>query len=418
MSEEKMNDMDNTLANCGDKISDVQKPHCDMSVGGENHSHDGDCNYHYSVKNSHYSVIHTHGEYVHTHKGEEHTHGEITHTHDTHCEVVHTHDIHYDGAHTHETHNKEESCNHTHCENGNRVDEIAHDGYTHTHDGYTHSHDGHTHPTDLDRNHKHANISEIHSCRQNELERCTEKAVVCDDENTKRCREEYEKDKTDKYALIALGVALQRQLRYNEASAYYDRAAELYPNDYTARRKKAFCHMAMLDTAVAREEFLWCEQRTDDMLDIKYRLACLAYYDGKYVEAKRLFCECYPLCAYRDEMYIAVLYWELLCDVRLKINFKDTLKKYHADIKAGHHTGYLATVKLFLTGDDSGLLGMIGEDELNEAIYLFGRGCYLESIGDREGAKASYAHALSHDLYFSSFAYLGLYSDKLHGIIE
>lgn len=418
MIEERTKDKDNTLANCGEKVADTQNSHYYMSACSEIQSHDNDCHYHDSVKNLNYSVIHTHGGYVHTHEGEEHTHGEIIHAHATHCEVAHSHETHCEDTHTHETHSKEECSNEIRCENENKADEIAHEGYTHTHDGYTHSHDGHTHPAELDRNHKHANISEIHSRRQNELERSAETSVVCDDENTKHCREEYEKDKTDKGALIALGEALQRQLRYNEASVYYDKAVELYPNDYTARRKKAFCHMAILDTVVARKEFLWCEQRTDDMLDIKYRLACLAYYDRKYVEAKRLFCECYPLCAYRDEMYIAVLYWELLCDIRLKIDFKDTLKKYHADIKAGHHTGYLATVKLFLTGDDSGLLEMIGDDELNEAIYLFGRGCYLESIGDKEGAKASYSHALSHDLYFSSFAYLGLYSDKRHGIIE
>lgn len=346
---------------------------------------------HDSVKNQHDSVMHTHGGYVHTHGGVEHSHGDITHTHDTHCEEKHTH-------------------------TEKKMD--AHDGYTHTHDGYTHSHDGHTHPTELDRNHHHANISEIHSCRQNELEQTTQQIAVLDDENTKACREEYQKDKANKDKIIALGMALQKQLRYKEASEYYDKAVELYKDDYIAHRKKAFCHMAMLDTVVAKHEFLWCEQRTDDMLDIKYRLACIAYYDGEYHEAKKLFDECYPLCVCRDEMYIAVLYWELLCDVRLKIDVKTTLKKYHDGIKAGHHTGYLATVKLFLSGDDEGLLDMIGEDELNEAIYLFGRGCYLESINDNEGAKATYRQALKHDLYFSSFAYLGLYSDKRHGIIE
>ncbi len=363
-----------------------EKQNANYTLGDEVDQHD-------SEKSLHYSVIHTHGGYVHTHGGEEHTHGNITHTHETHCEEKHSH-----------------------CEQN--ADKGAHNGYTHTHDGYTHSHDGHTHPTELDRNHKHANISEIHSCRQNELEISKDCAVVCDDDNTKICREGYERNKSDKDALISLGMALQKQLRYREASVYYDRAVYLYPDDYTSHRKKAFCHMAMLDTVVAREEFLWCEQRTDDMLDIKYRLACIAYYDGEYLKAKELFGECYPLCAYRDEMYIAVLYWEVLCDVRLKIDSKETLKKYHTDIKAGHHTGYLATVKLFLTGNEGGLLDMIGEDELNEAIYFFGRGCYFESIGDKEEAQASYAHALSHDLYFSSFAYLGLYSDKMRGIIE
>lgn len=278
--------------------------------------------------------------------------------------------------------------------------------YSHSHE---HVHDGkaHTHA------HTHTRISDIHSCLENEFYFSKDKSdIVADDAQSAECRRVYEKDRRDKDALIALGNALCHQMRYNDATEYFDRAVELYPNDYAAHRRRGFCRMAILDTDVAEQEFLWCITRTDDVLDIKYRLACCAYYKGEYGRALELFEECYPLCLDNGAMYVAVVYWDILCRVRLKLDVNAALARYNESVDAGHHIGYLAVIKLFLTGDAT-LCEELKQDELHLCIYYYGLSLFYEHKGEPQQAKEAFEKAKASDTYFSSFAYLGLYSEYL-----
>lgn len=274
--------------------------------------------------------------------------------------------------------------------------------YTHTH---THMHNGHTHT----HTHAHSLISAIHSNRQNEWDE-PKRNVVADDEQTALNRAEFEKSPTDKDAIMGLANSLCHQMRYNDAMEFFDLAVKLYPDDFSVHRRRGFCSMALLDIATAREEFEWCESRTDDLLDVRYRLGCCAYYEGEYGLAREYFLSCYELAKGNGPMHVAVVYWHILCCVRLGIDVKGALDLYDATLDAGHHVGYLATIETFA---DNAVkpLSVIGDDQLNSAIYYFGLSCYYAYVGDNEKARQTEQKALLYDAYFSSFAYIGLYCD-------
>lgn len=272
-----------------------------------------------------------------------------------------------------------------------------------------------TNGVNMCKNHNHGydrRISEIHSTLVREFGLSDNCAAVEDDFNTLSRRADYLKNPNDKNTLIALGDALSFQMRYNEALKYYRKAVELYPDDYCAHRKCAIRYMSVLNIDAARREFEWCDIRTDDKLDIKYRLALCAYYDGNYKEARKILIDCYPLAENNGEMYIAVLYWHLQCLVRLGMNISEALKYFYADLDGGHHIGYMQTVRLFLTDDIRAGDIIDRNDELNSSIYLYGLYAYHLRNGRLDEAFRTFDKMLGLDTYFSSFAYIGAYCEK------
>lgn len=308
--------------------------------------------------------------------------------------------------------------------------------------------------------HRHKLISDIHSDRERELDVNFKSAfasedfvkkegfiaegsayadAIADDENV---REKRAKLKDDKQSLLALGDALAYQMRYNEALVYYTRACELYPDDYESLRKRAGRLLSVLRVDEAEEAFNICLARTDDKLDIIYRLALCAYYRGDFSGAKEKFISCYELSGDNGEMYVAVLYWHIQCAVRLGEDVNGALKYYYDGLDFGHHIGYMRTVELFLketkhcanadlnskhnlnigtsdsicneaaSGTDCEIAGE-DDDELNIAIYKYGVYAYLLHKGCEYEARLALNDTLDHDTYFSSFAYLGAYSEKL-----
>lgn len=289
-------------------------------------------------------------------------------------------------------------------------------------------------------------ISDIHSDSVQELrfksalasdafgDRTYAASEIADDENV---REKRAKLKDDKESLLALGDALSYQMRYNEALVYYTRACELYPDDYVCLRKRAGRLLSVLRVDEAERAFNVCLTRADDKLDIIYRLALCAYYRGDFKSAKDKFISCYELSRDNGEMYIAVLYWHIQCLVRLEEDVNDAMKYYYDGLDPGHHIGYMRAVELFLLDDRNreinpglGLYavadmganagkGICNEvanevaDELNIAIYKYGVYAYLLHLGCEYEARLALDDTLNHDTYFSSFAYLGAYSEKL-----
>ena len=260
------------------------------------------------------------------------------------------------------------------------------------------------------KNHSHARlISDIHSTAERELF-CFDKSLsVADDENVRAKRAELVLG--DRQSLLALGDALAFQMRYNEALEYYEKARSAFPDDYDCHRRCGARYLSVLNIDAAEREVLWCLSRTDDKLDILYRLALCAYYKGDYAKARDGFFECYALCESNGEMYVAVLYWHIQCLVRLDEDINPALGRYTEELDGGHHVGYMRTVKLFLH-DGASNADTICEDELNLSIYRYGYYAYLLYKGQKQDAVRELEGVLGLNTYFSSFAYLGAFSEK------
>lgn len=264
----------------------------------------------------------------------------------------------------------------------------------------------HTHGHDL--------ISKIHSNKTNEFTFGIETYKfdrVPDDDDTAQARIALHSSPEGEAELIAMGDALAYQMRYNDALVYYERAKRLYPDSYLAHRKCAIRYMSVLDVSRAETELEWCLARCTDKLDVKYLLALCKFYSARYADAKNIFIDCYPLAEGNDEMYIALIYWHLLCSVRLDEDVADALLRYSDTLDCGHHIGYEKTVRLFAT--DGAECEPVIDDELNASIFHYGAHAYYLYKDDTVRAAAELDKAYVYDKYFSSFAYLGIYLDKL-----
>ncbi|MCI8733784.1 MAG: ATP-dependent sacrificial sulfur transferase LarE [Clostridia bacterium] len=263
---------------------------------------------------------------------------------------------------------------------------------------------------DMCKNHGHGRlISDIHSTAQREL--CRRPDIPVQDDGSVRSRRA-ELNEKDKDSLLALGDALAYQMRYNEALEYYGKARNAFPNDYECHRKCGARYLSVLDISSAQREFLWCLKRTDDELDIRYRLALCAYYSGDYDTALLRFEECYALCKNNGEMYVAVLYWHIQCLVRLGRSVKPALERCCDRLDCGHHIGYMQTVRLFMSGEENIESVIENDDELNLSIYRYGYYAYLLYNGRKDEAARELDAVLELNTYFSSFAYLGAYAEK------
>ena len=262
--------------------------------------------------------------------------------------------------------------------------------------------------------HGHELISKIHSNKTNEFTFGIESYKfdsVPDDDDTVQARISLRSSPDGEAELIAMGDALAYQMRYNDALVYYERAKHLYPDSYLAHRKCAIRYMSVLDVSRAEIELEWCLARCTDKLDVKYLLALCKFYSARYAEAKNIFIDCYPLAEGNGEMYIALIYWHLLCSVRLDEDVADALSRYSDTMDCGHHIGYEKTVRLFAT--DGAENDPVFDDELNASIFHYGAHAYYLYKGDTARAAAELDKAYAEDTYFSSFAYLGIYLDKL-----
>lgn len=259
-------------------------------------------------------------------------------------------------------------------------------------------------------NHNHKLISDIHSTL--EIEFHGARMRVPDTDEVSECRRILGDNPDSAEALLRLGDALAFQMRYREALIYYEKAAAVAPDNYEARRKCAVRYMSTMQIDKAEREFLWCRGRAEDMLDIEYRLALCDYYKGDFLKAREGFLECYPLAVGNDEMYIAVIYWHILCQVKLGEGVMPALAHFSEGLDAGHHIGYMQTARLFAGGDPkSARVGVEGHGELAESIYLYGLYHYYIYNKDNAAAEKALKEMLELNTYFSSFAYLGAFSE-------
>lgn len=255
-------------------------------------------------------------------------------------------------------------------------------------------------------------ISDIRAVRDQEILFGKRSArAVADDENVSSARKDYLNNPCYDTAM-ALGSALAFQMRYHEAIECFESAIAFNPSDYQAHRKCAGRYLSTLQLDKAEDAFLWCDERTEDRLDTRYMLGCIAYYKFEYEKALGLFEECFALATENDDMYVAALFWAIACSVQLGKDLDGVLARYK-DMKIGHHTGYLQAVRLFMGDDLKDCDNIPKEDELQNCIFMYGVHLYYLHNKNAMLADIALKNTLAIDTYFSAFAYLGAYTEYL-----
>lgn len=209
--------------------------------------------------------------------------------------------------------------------------------------------------------------------------------------------------------LLSLAAALCGQFRYREAVKTCLKAQETDPTSFAVRRMLAIRYMQSGEPEKSLELFRSLLSETDDKLDVVYRIALCLFYKGDYTAAKLRFEECFPLAKANPEMYIAALYWFVLCAVKLGDNVQEPLG-FYAPADISHHAGYDDAVKLFLgKAALSEAEKKSSCDNLMRIMYLYGQYHYCVYIGDRQKAEETFIAALKCDEYWPSFSGLGVW---------
>lgn len=214
-------------------------------------------------------------------------------------------------------------------------------------------------------------------------------------------------------SLIELASKLCLQFRYREAVSCLERALILQPDDFKAKRMLAIRYLTTARIDEALSAFLSLLEESRDKLDIQYRIALCHFYKGEYAAAKDCFVRALPLCEGNPDMYIAVLYWYIICLVRLKENVNSGVKLYR-EANYSHHAGYDYAVRLFMGQTPEEFDEPSKRDNLTRIMYAFGLYHYYIHKGNAAAAETVYAEALLCDEYWPSFSGLGFWYLQLN----
>lgn len=177
-------------------------------------------------------------------------------------------------------------------------------------------------------------FSKISSCPEKEL--LGKAIVIPDDEETAAARAKAELEPTAENLLL-LAKCLSFQQRHRESAVICRRVTKMEPENYAAHRRLGLNLMKTLQHEEATREFFRCLERSEDQLDIHYRLGLCFFYQGQYEQAWYWFISCFPLSRDRGEMYVATLYWSILC---LRKQGRSDWDDYVKPVDPGHHIGY------------------------------------------------------------------------------
>lgn len=157
-------------------------------------------------------------------------------------------------------------------------------------------------------------FSAVSSCLEKEL--LGQDIIIPDDEQTALARKAA-LDAPTVDNLLALAARLSFQQRHRESAEICRKVIKSAPDCYAAHRRLGLNAMKTLQHREAWDQFFWCLERTDDPLDIHYRLGLSLFYQGQYEQAWYWFISCFNLSRDDGEMYIAVLYWSILCLLKM-----------------------------------------------------------------------------------------------------
>lgn len=230
--------------------------------------------------------------------------------------------------------------------------------------------------------------------------------TIPDSDTVKFVRNRIEKKGESATALLDLATALCAQFRYRESIECSLKALEYEPESYRAKRILAMRYLSTGQVEKSLQAFLDLEKRGYDLLDINYRISLCYFYQGDYSTAKTALAKTLKLSEGNPEMYIATLYWYILCLVRLGEDVSEGTALY-LDEKINHHVGYDLAVRLFIDKTPSDQEEESKRNDLTRIMYLFGLYHYHLSKGETALAKDALNGTLSCDAYWPSFSGLG-----------
>lgn len=254
------------------------------------------------------------------------------------------------------------------------------------------------------------NLSDVRSSVRAEM--YGEHASICDSAEVTAARFKLKNEGESVENLTELATKLCLQFRYREAVACLERAVFLQPDNFKAKRMLAIRYLTSARIDEALSAFLSLLEESRDKLDIEYRIALCRFYKGEYAAAKDGFMHALPLCEGNPDMYIAVLYWYIICLVRLNEDVSGGVKLYR-EANYRHHAGYDHALKLFLGHAPEEFKEPSKRDNLTRIMYLYGLYHYYIWKGNAAAAEAVYAEALLCDEYWPSFSGLGFWYEEL-----
>ena len=193
------------------------------------------------------------------------------------------------------------------------------------------------------------------------------------------------------------------QLRYNDSIFYLEKALKTFPENYRLERALAIRYLTANKIEKALFLFKKIYEKTDDKLDITYRIGLAYFYLKQYNFAKEYFLISLNLSEKNKEMYIACIYWLLLTNVQLKESINETLNNYH-DFFVTHHAGYEYAVHLFLNEPLSDYEEISKSDNLTRVMFLFGLYHFYLYKNDTKKAEETFSLGLKCDEYWASFS--------------
>ena len=258
-----------------------------------------------------------------------------------------------------------------------------------------------------DNTHSHVALADIRSTVQAEF--FGEQSNIEDSEGVRQAQEKIDIEGATFDNLLALAKNLCKQLRYREAIVCCQKALEMKPNSYEARRLLAIRYLSTGQADKALKIFGSLKDESADKLDIAYRISLCHFYMADYEQAKENLCDTLAMCKDNHEMYIAALYWYICCIVRLNQDVEQALKEWHFPMKITHHAGYDLAIRLFLGASPEELVQDSQTDNLTRVMYLFGLYHYHLWKGENCMAQDVFLRTLDCDEYWASFSGLGVW---------
>lgn len=254
--------------------------------------------------------------------------------------------------------------------------------------------------------HHHTHLAEIRSDQYNEL--FEKKSVIQDSDEVKKAKKKIKDEGETIDNILNLIQCLNSQLRYNDSIFYLEKALKTFPENYRLERALAIRYLTANKIEKALFLFKKIYEKTDDKLDITYRIGLAYFYLKQYNFAKEYFLISLNLSEKNKEMYIACIYWLLLTNVQLKESINETLNNYH-DFFVTHHAGYEYAVRLFLNEPLSDYKEISKSDNLTRVMFLFGLYHFYLYKNDTKKAEETFSLGLKCDEYWASFSGLGFY---------
>lgn len=207
-------------------------------------------------------------------------------------------------------------------------------------------------------------------------------------------------------ALLALGDALARQMRYREALGAARAAMALRPDAPEPLRLCAGRRLTLLRLAQARQDFLRCMALTGETPDVTYRLGLCCRLQNDHAAARDWFVRCFEKAD--TELGVAAIYWEALSAMRLDER-PALLSEYRPDMATEHHAAYARAVSAMAGEIPAGELPESlrgGQSDMDFAILAYGAAALLARAGDTGRAAALRERMLQRDADWPCFAWL------------